>query len=95
MNLVAILSPLRAPSDQPQEAALPPRLSDWVRAAETSMTTPTEVAFALVVDGRTVWGVEVNETGALVYQGESLVEGCQTPAELTVALDRLAEEASR
>lgn len=92
-----------------EEDARPPMLSDWVRACECAGMGAVRIAIEREPDGHphTIrWTVvSFSETDAAFaishdgiasysHDGEAWAE-VATPAELTAALDRLAEEAPR
>lgn len=87
-----------------EAAALPPRLSDWVRACEATKLGPftlgqtkNGLAFFFGEDGHE-WIVDFHPdlTMAFIEKVDDCeAYTCDTPAELMAALDRLAEDASR
>lgn len=82
-------------------AAQPPRLSDWLRACEESkLGPPTPGRFqggcALFLgDGDDEAWVVPYERHAIMYWRGGSMRSCSTPAELTAALNVLAEDMTR
>ena len=84
--------------------ARPPLLSDWVRACESTKLgsftlgqTKNGLAFFFGEDGHE-WIVDFHPDLTMAFiekVDDCAAYVCATPAELTAALDRLAEEASR